>query len=212
MSSVREIFENIVFYGLESLGKFYSSYRGYVIDNNDEEGLGRIKVKIPSVTKNRNHPTWAYPKTQMGGNGYGMQFLPLVGDVVWVEFEHGDPRFPLWSFAHYTQDDKPEEFVSPQVYGFKSPKGQTIIIDDRDDVEKIIINHGENQGLVKVIELTDRLNTIEDKLNDFLAHYRIHTVIDPISGTAGPINPSSPAPVDVDNTQQEYIENENVQH
>jgi len=148
----------------------------------------------------------------MGGNDWGMQMLPLKGDIVWLEFEHGDTRFPFWSFAHRANGETPEEFVSPQIYGFKSPKGQTIIIDDRDDIEKIIINHGENEGLVKVIELTEKLNGIEDKVNDFLAHYRVHQVVDPISGTAGPLLPSPPAPIDLVNTQQSEIENEDVEH
>jgi len=208
--TVREIFNNILYYGLESFGKYYSSYRGYVVDNIDEDGLGRIKVKIPAVTREKTHPAWAYPKNQMGGKGYGMQMLPLIGDLIWVEFEHGDPRFPIWNFAHYTKGDKPEEFTSPKIYGFKSPKGQTIIIDDLE--EKIIINHGENEGLVKVIELTEQLNKLEDKVNDFLQHYRTHMVVDPISGTAGPLLPSPPAPINLINTQQSEIEDENVTH
>lgn len=212
MTTVKEILSNILFYGLESFGKYYSSYRGYVLDNDDPDDMGRIKVKIPAVTRDKEHPTWAYPKTQMGGGGYGVQMLPILGDMVWIEFEHGDTRFPFWSFAHRAKGEKPEEFASPQVYGFKTPKGQIIIIDDRDDIEKIIINHGENEGLVKVIELTEKLNGIEDKVNDFLAHYRVHQVVDPISGTAGPLIPSPPAPIDLVNTQQSEIENEDVQH
>lgn len=208
--NIREVFTNIVYYGLESIGKYYSSYRGYVIDNNDPDNMGRIKFKSPAITQNKDHPMWAYPKNQWGGKGYGMQLLPVVGEMVWIEFEHGDTRFPIWNFAHRAKDEKPEEFTSPKIYGFKSPKGQTIIIDD--DEEKIIINHGENVGLVKVVELTERLNTIEDKINDFLSHYRTHMLVDPISGTCGPLQPSPPAPINVDNTDQSYIENENVMH
>lgn len=210
MNSLREIFRNIVFQGMESIGRYYSSYRGFVIENEDEEGLGRLKVRVPAVTHNSVHPTWAYPKTQWGGKNYGMQVLPLKGELVWIEFEHGDTRFPIWNFAHRTEGDKPEEFTSSKIYGFKSPKGQTIIIDD--EREQIIINHGENVGLVKVIELTEMLNKVEGKVNDFLAHYRLHNVIDPISGFAGPLDPSNPAPVDVIETEQSYIENEKVQH
>jgi len=212
VKALRGILEGIVYYGLESIGKYYSSYRGYVLDNDDEEKLGRISVKIPAITGEKPHPTWAYPKTQLGGNGYGMQMLPLTGDMIWIEFEHGDTRFPFWSFAHRATGELPEEFTSPQVYGFKSPKGQIIVIDDTDDIEKIIINHGENVGLVKVIELTEMLNKIEGKVNEFLAHYRVHQVVDPISGMAGPLVPSPPAPIDVLETEQEYIENEDVQH
>ena len=182
------------------------------MDNDDEDGLGKLQVKIPTVTKNKIHPSWAYPKTQWGGKGYGMQLLPVKGELVWIEFEHGDTRFPIWNFAHRTDGDKPEEFVSPQIYGFKTPRGQIIVIDDREDVQKIIINHGENVGLVKVIELTEMLNKNEDKMNELLAHYRIHMMIDPISGYAGPLDPTNPAPLDVAETEQEYIENEDVQH
>lgn len=208
--TLKEVFNNILYYGLESIGKYYSSYRGYVVDNEDPDGVGKLQVKIPSITNNRIHPSWAYPKTQWGGNDYGMQLLPAKGELVWVEFEHGDTRFPIWNFAHRTEGDKPEEFTSSKIYGFKSPKGQTIIIDDVN--ENIIINHGNNAGLVKVIELTEMLNKNEAKMNELLAHYRTHMVIDPISGIAGPLDPSNPAPLNVDPTEQVYIENENVQH
>lgn len=136
---IRQVFENIIYYGLESIGKYYSSYRGYVVDNDDEEGLGRLQIKIPTVTKNKIHPSWAYPKTQWGGKDYGMQLLPVLGELVWIEFEHGDTRFPIWNFAHRTLGDKPIEFSSTKIYGFKTPKGQLVLIDDRDGHEKIVI-------------------------------------------------------------------------
>lgn len=227
--NLREVFENLMYYGLESLGKYYSSYRGYVIDNEDPEGLGRITVRIPSVTKNKPHPTWAYPKTQWGGKGYGMQVLPVKGEVVWIEFEHGDTRFPIWNFAHRTDGDKPEEFVNSKIYGFKTPTGQIIILDDQTgevytsrtdahgatvdyETPLMAFNHGSNGGLVKVIELTSMMNKVEEKVNEFLAHYRIHNLIDPLSGYAGPLDPTVPAPDDVDETEQSYIENKKVLH
>jgi len=209
---LRKFLENILYYGLESFGRFYSSYRGYVIDNNDPDNLGKIKVNIPIITKSQPHPVWAYPKNQMSGNGYGIQLLPVKGALVWIEFDHGDTKFPIWSHAHYSSGEKPEEFISPEVYGFKTPRGQTIIIDDRDGEEKIIINHGENDGLVKVIELTEKLNNIEGKVNDFLSHYRSHQLVDPISGMCGPLLPAPPAPLELVETKQSEIENEDVQH
>ena len=210
--TLQEFAKSLLFHGLESIGKYYSSYRAYVVENEDPDNMGRIKVMIPTLTDDKVHPKWAWPKNQFSGNNYGFQVLPMKGDIVWVEFENGNTRFPLWSHGHFTIGEKPLEFYSPQVYGFKSPKGQIIIIDDRDDIERIIINGGENVGLVKVIELTEMLNKIETKINDFLTHYRIHKVIDPLSGFAGPLNPTNPAPVNVETTEQSYIENEKIYH
>lgn len=217
--TLQEFAKALIFHGLEAVGKYYSSYRGYVVDNNDPENMGRIQVLIPAITNDKKHTKWAWPKSQFSGNGYGVQILPMVGDIVWVEFENGNARFPLWSHAHFTTGEKPEEFETPQVYGIKTPKGQIIVIDDRDDVEKIIINHGENEGLVKVIQLTERLNAIEDKINSHLSHYKTHVHIDPVSGYTGVPTPpqGSPnmvnqAPIDIGRTEQSYIENEKVLH
>lgn len=157
--NLREVFNNIIFNGLESIGKYYSSYRGYVVDNEDEDNLGRLQVKIPSVTHNKIHPVWAYPKNQWGGKDYGMQLLPLKGEIVWIEFEHGDPRFPIWNFAHRATGEKPIEFISSKIYGFKTPKGQLVLIDDRDGVEKIVIRSNKHiviEGETVVLE-SDKL-------------------------------------------------------
>jgi len=137
--TLKEVFKALMYQGLEALGRYYSSYRGYVVDVEDPDDMGRVLVKIPSITKGKDHPTWAYPKTQWGGKNYGLQWLPSKGEIVWVEFEYGDTRFPIWSFAHRTKGEKPVEFSSSKIYGFKTPKGNMVIIDDRDGVEKIVV-------------------------------------------------------------------------
>jgi len=114
------------------------------MDNNDPENLGRIQVMIPTITSDKTHTKWVWPKGQFSGKGYGMQILPMKGDLVWVEFENGNARFPLWSHAHFSKDEKPIEFSSSQIYGFKSPKGQMVIIDDRDGIEKVIVKSNKH--------------------------------------------------------------------
>jgi hypothetical protein len=217
--TIQEFAKALIFQGLEALGKYYSAYRGYVISNEDPENLGRVEVIVPAITKDKTHVKWAYPKNQFSGKNYGIQVLPQVGDIVWVEFETGNPRFPIWSHGHFITDGKPQEFATSQVYGFKTPKGQVIIIDDRFDIEKIIINHGENMGLVKVIPLTEKLNNLEIKVNDFLSHYKGHVHIDPLSGYTGVLMPplTSPdtitiVPFDLTETEQSEIENTKVLH
>jgi len=217
--TLAEFAKALVYQGLEAIGKYYSSYRGYVMDNDDPDKMGRILFLIPSITQDKTHTKWAWPKNQFSGNNYGIQVLPQKGDIVWVEFENGNVRFPLWSHGHFSKDEKPIEFDSPQVYGFKSPKGQLVVIDDRDDIEKIIFNSGDNEGFVKVIELTEQLNLIENKVNALLSHYKKHIHIDPISGYTGVLCPPmgspdmvTPTPLNLTETDQSDIENTKIIH
>ena len=231
-----EFLHNILYRGLEQFGKFYSSYRGYVVNNEDPEGLNRILVSIPSVTRGATHTKWAFPKNAFSGNGYGIQMLPMVGDLVWIEFEFGNTEYPIWSHAHYAKGEKPEEFLNHKIYGFKSPMGQLVIIDDRenevyvnlkkaDSTQKdyntplMAFNKGENGGFVKVRELTIELNKLQEKMNDLLSHYRKHVHIDPISGYTGVPSPpfggsdlATPAPKDIAITDQEVIEDNKLLH
>jgi len=217
--TLTEFAKALLYHGLEAVGKYYSSYRGYVMDNDDPENMGRIQVMIPAVTGDKVHTKWAWPKNQFAGKDYGIQVLPSKGDIVWVEFENGNARFPLWTHGHFGKGEKPIEFISPQIYGFKSPKGQLIIIDDRDGIEQIIFNGGLNEGLVKVVELTDKLNNLESKVNDLLDHYKYHVHIDPISGYTGVLTPPlgspdmvTPVPLLLTETEQSEIEDTKILH
>ena len=60
--------------GLEGLGRYYSVYRGIVVDNDDQEKhMNRIKVCCPEVMS--GIISWAYPKSQHGSINNGFKFL-----------------------------------------------------------------------------------------------------------------------------------------
>lgn len=69
--------------------RFFGIYRGVVFDTNDPLGRARIRVKVPQVLAD-NPTEWAWPV----GTSYS---APSVGDGVLVQFEGGDPSFPLWN-------------------------------------------------------------------------------------------------------------------
>jgi uncharacterized protein involved in type VI secretion and phage assembly len=75
---------------------FYGKYRGIVTDNNDLTFPGRVRARVPDVLGD-NDSGWAMPSVPYAGNGVGMFFIPPVGASVWIEFEHGDPDYPIWS-------------------------------------------------------------------------------------------------------------------
>ena len=160
MNGVFQVLKNIITIGLEYYGRYYSTYPGYVIDNNDPEGMGRLKLKVPSVYGDNVYEYWAPGKGIYSGDGYGMQVLPNIGDMVWVEFRLGDPRNPIWSHSYFAKGQKPEELRNPQMFWFKTPKGQIIIIDDKEDYI-VIRNANNNQILIDgdgVSITTDEIN------------------------------------------------------
>ena len=58
--------------------------------------LGRIQAKVPDVLGD-DESGWAMPCVPFGGSGVGFFVLPAVGAGVWIEFEHGDPDYPIWT-------------------------------------------------------------------------------------------------------------------
>lgn len=77
------------------MSKLFGKYRGSVLSNIDPLQMGRLMVQIPDVA-NVIPSTWAMPCVPFGGIQAGMYALPAVGAGVWVEFEQGNPDFPIW--------------------------------------------------------------------------------------------------------------------
>jgi hypothetical protein len=80
---------------MSELQKYYGKFRGTVINNIDPLQIGRIQVMVPDVSALL--PTsWAMPCVPIAGKQQGMFVLPQIGAGVWVEFEQGDPDYPIW--------------------------------------------------------------------------------------------------------------------
>jgi uncharacterized protein involved in type VI secretion and phage assembly len=86
--------------------KFFGKYRGVVTDNRDPLMLGRIKARVQDVFGS-NDSGWALPCTPYAGNGVGLFLVPPVDAYVWMEFEHGDPDYPVWAGCFWAQGEVP---------------------------------------------------------------------------------------------------------
>ena len=75
--------------------KYYGKYRGTVINNIDPMQQGRIMVEVPDVLS-LLPSTWALPCVPFTGQQSGFFVVPQIGASVWIEFEHGDPNYPIW--------------------------------------------------------------------------------------------------------------------
>jgi hypothetical protein len=75
---------------------YYGKYRGVVVNNVDPMRIGRILASVPDVG-GLLPTTWATPCVPITGKQAGTWFVPQIGAAVWIEFEQGDPDFPIWS-------------------------------------------------------------------------------------------------------------------
>jgi uncharacterized protein involved in type VI secretion and phage assembly len=78
------------------VAQYYGKYRGTVFNNIDPMQMGRIQVIVPDVTSVLP-TTWALPCLPMAGPQCGTFTVPPIGAAVWVEFEHGDRDYPIWT-------------------------------------------------------------------------------------------------------------------
>jgi len=152
--------------------KFYGKYRATVLNNIDPMQIGRIQVIVPDVS-NVIPTSWAMPCVPVAGIQMGMYTVPPIGSGVWVEFEQGDPDYPVWVGCFWgTAAEVPAlaRMVPPAVPGItfqttlqngvtindvpgptggimlKSATGATIIVNDTG----IYIQNGKGASIVMV--------------------------------------------------------------
>lgn len=108
---------------------YFGKYRGLVSDSADPTERGRLKVRVPAILGDLE--VWAMPCVPYAGQGVGFYVLPNAGTGVWVEFEGGDPSYPVWTGCFWGDGQIPDD-ADAAVKVFKTDRG-TIRIDDNND-------------------------------------------------------------------------------
>lgn len=144
----------------EESDRFYGVTIGIVTNNQDEEKLGRVKVKLPQIS-DTDESFWARVLTPMAGKEMGFYCLPEVGNEVLVAFDRGDVNFPYILGGLWNGKDKPPDVNEDGKNNkrlMKSRSGHQIILDDTKDAEKIIIQDSSGKN---TIEIDSKNNTIK---------------------------------------------------
>lgn len=131
-------------------GPFYGKYRGTVSDNQDPLMIGRIKARVPDVMGDQESG-WAMPCAPFGGSGVGFFAIPASGAGVWMEFEHGDPDYPIWSGCWWgTVAEVPPLLLAPpyKKMMIKTEGGTTLILDDTPGIGGITLETAGGQKIV----------------------------------------------------------------
>jgi uncharacterized protein involved in type VI secretion and phage assembly len=128
---------------------FYGKYRGVVSDNLDPLMVGRVRARVPDVMGDRESG-WALPCAPFGGDKVGFFAVPTVGAGVWIEFEHGDPDFPIWAGCWWGNlAEMPPTLLAPpppsKKVMLRTEAGHSILIDDTPGVGGITLETATGQ-------------------------------------------------------------------
>jgi Type VI secretion system/phage-baseplate injector OB domain len=107
--------------------RFFGKYRGKVEMNIDPFGQGRLQVSVPAVLGGARM-AWAMPCSPYAGPGVGLFMIPPVGAQVWVEFEGGDPDFPIWAGGFWGTGEAPSPAPGPQQVASKMLKTDAVAL------------------------------------------------------------------------------------
>lgn len=100
--------------------RYYSKYRGMVINNVDPMKIGRVLVMVPDVF-GPGVSSWAVPCLPIGGKQSGMFAVPAIGACVWVEFEGGDSDYPILAGAYWANAAEVPALAQ------QTPPGMTVV-------------------------------------------------------------------------------------
>ena len=87
----------------EKIGRYLGKFRGTVINNIDPELRGRILAMAPDVL-GLVPTTWCEPCVPLSGPTgppMGTYFVPPIGAGVWIEFEQGNPDYPIFAGCRF---------------------------------------------------------------------------------------------------------------
>jgi uncharacterized protein involved in type VI secretion and phage assembly len=128
---------------------FHGKFRGVVTDIQDPLNQGRIRARVPDVLGNEESG-WAMPCVPFAGQSMGFFALPKVGGGVWVEFEQGDPDYPIWVGCWWgSASELPAVLLAPPYKKvlIKTEGGHSIVLDDTPGVGGILLETSTGQKI-----------------------------------------------------------------
>jgi uncharacterized protein involved in type VI secretion and phage assembly len=120
---------------------YFGKYRGIVTDNDDTTGRGRLKVSVPSVLGDLE--IWAMPCVPYAGDGVGFYSIPNKHTGVWIDFEAGDPSYPIWSGCFWADNEVPDT-GGPSIKIWKTDK---LSVRADDDADELVVSTDSNSTI-----------------------------------------------------------------
>lgn len=121
--------------------KYWGKYRGKVLSTEDPTVSGRLLCMVDALPEMELN--WALPCVPYVGIEQGFFALPPEGSDVWVEFERGDPSYPIWSGGYWEYGEEP---VMPEI----DPEAPELVNVLRSKFCSLIFNDTPGEGGVTV--------------------------------------------------------------
>ncbi|GAA3832268.1 phage baseplate assembly protein V [Streptomyces phyllanthi] len=142
-----------------SSNRYLGKYRGRVVDNDDPLHIGRITAEVPDVLGNEPS-TWALPCLPFAGPESGQFVVPPPGTGVWVEFEQGDPSYPVWTGCWYgaaaeLPPDARRELLANAPYKpvvVQTPRAHKIVMNDMTGPDEGILLQAKDGAYIRITE------------------------------------------------------------
>ena len=127
--------------------QYFGKYRGIVKAIDDPEKRGRIQAAVEDVFGKGETSGWALPALPYAGKESGLFLIPPLDTNVWIEFENGDPEYPVWTGCFWPDNEVPAANGSPDIKVWKTAQCM-IRLDDTSGSSSITI---EVSGGMKIV-------------------------------------------------------------
>jgi uncharacterized protein involved in type VI secretion and phage assembly len=125
---------------------YFGKYRGTVTDNADPTHRGRLKVRVPMFLDSLE--IWAMPCVPYADDRMGLHNLPEPDTGVWIEFEAGNPDYPIWTGCFWADAQLPKDQngteASAPMKIWRTKQGLLLAMDDDNQTISLSDKHGHN--------------------------------------------------------------------
>ncbi len=146
--------------------------RAKVVENKDEQKLGRIRVQFPwqEIQSKEMKTPWLRIAVPYAGASKGQQFVPEIGEEVMVGFEMNNAERPyiigsLYNGGNGKPDEnwavsKEEEGTANNIKAIRTRNGHTILFNDKGDAGLLEIYDNKNNTYHITLSADDKKITI----------------------------------------------------
>lgn len=130
----------------------FGKYKARVVNVEDPQKRARVKVECPAIYGQGLSP-WCEPCVPIAGDMYGDMCVPKLGETIWIEFERGDPEYPIWVGGWYSK--------------FKAPEKGNIhvrVISYYDNIILMTHNHDTMEDQIKIYRLDQSIVLTDNEI------------------------------------------------